>query len=314
MKTVMILIALILGSQQALAQATWPRSFTNVDGSITEIAQPPKRILSTSVTITGSLLAIDAPLIASAADSTGAFFGQWRALAEQKGLVKLWSAGSVDLESAYLQRPDLIVVSSSGADALVDQVSELSAIAPTIVLDYSTQSWQQMVTQLGFAIGYQQQAQATIERFNQRVEEAKQAMNLPAGRANIVSYNGAGVVNAVAKLEGTHARLLTSLGFDMEELPSKWQAGPIAHKDFMRTNFENLTYLQAETTFLLAASSQRAEDFMHDRVLSNLPSVKRQQVYGLGKHSFRIDLFSANEIIEQMLSYFGAKCSADVAC
>ncbi|WP_432460207.1 Fe2+-enterobactin ABC transporter substrate-binding protein [Agarivorans sp. QJM3NY_25] len=283
---------------------SWPRRISNADGSVTQLNQPAQRILSTSVTITGSLLAINAPVIASAADNSGRFFEQWQSVAKSRAVNKLWSAGSVDLEAVYLAQPDLIVVSSTGADSVIDQLTELRTIAPTIVLDYSTQSWQEIALKLGQAAGYEQQAEQTIAAFNVRVQEARQAMDLPHGKANIVSYHGAGVVNAVAREDGAHSRLLKSLGFEIEELAAQWQAGPISHKDFMRTNFENLSYLTGETTFLLAASSTRADDFMHNIILKNLPSVKNQQVYGLGEHSFRIDLFSANEIIEQMLSYF----------
>ncbi|MDU7867197.1 MAG: Fe2+-enterobactin ABC transporter substrate-binding protein, partial [Pantoea sp.] len=48
----------------ATAQNGWPRTVAGAKGSVT-LSQAPTRIVSTSVTLTGSLLAIDAPVIAS---------------------------------------------------------------------------------------------------------------------------------------------------------------------------------------------------------------------------------------------------------
>ena len=56
---------LLLGITSAQA-ADWPRQVTDSYGTHTLPSQP-LRIVSTSVTLTGSLLAIDAPVVASGA-------------------------------------------------------------------------------------------------------------------------------------------------------------------------------------------------------------------------------------------------------
>lgn len=133
----------LLVSSAVQAQG-WPRTFLNADGSTTTLNAPAKRILSTSVSITGTLLAVDAPVIASATTTNGDYFAQWRAVAEQRGVERLWPAGSVDLEMAYAFEPDLIIVSLGGADSALGQLNELRQIAPTVVLDYGGQNWQQL--------------------------------------------------------------------------------------------------------------------------------------------------------------------------
>ncbi len=55
----------LLGINSALA-ADWPRQIVDSRGPHTLESQP-QRIVSTSVTLTGSLLAIDAPVVASGA-------------------------------------------------------------------------------------------------------------------------------------------------------------------------------------------------------------------------------------------------------
>ncbi len=307
MKSINIIL-LLLFSSLAFGQVSsqWPREFHNVDGTVTIIPAPPKKILSTSVTVTGTLLSIDAPVIASATDVTGSFFGQWEPVAKQRNVKPLWPAGSVDLESVYLEEPDLIIVSITGADSAIAQFDEFSMIAPTIVVDYSNQSWQKLAIELGYAIGIEQKTQNTIDKFNDFVSSSRSKMKLPDGQANIISYYGAGVVNAVAKADGAHAQLLEDLGFSIESPDPSWQASSISHRDFLRIPYENLTLLVSSTTFLLASSSESdtTNKFLNDPILQNIASIKSGQVYGLGLHSFRIDLYSATEIVNDMLKRY----------
>ncbi len=279
---------------------TWPRSFNNADGSTTTIQQAPKRILSTSVTVTGTLLAMDAPLIASASAANGEFFAQWAQNAAAKKVVNVWPAGSVDLESAYLQQPDLIIVSKSGADSAADQLAQLRLVAPTIVVDYSIQTWQSLAKRLSTALGRETTTEKLVADFDAYVAATRQQLDLPSGKTNIISYHGAGVINAIAKPEGAHSRLLSELGFKMETPLETWQVGSASHRDFLRVHYESLTGLKAETTFLLNADDSKAPRFLNDPVLKNLPSIKLKQVYGLGANSFRMDWFSAREVVDMV--------------
>ncbi|MDN3680884.1 Fe2+-enterobactin ABC transporter substrate-binding protein [Vibrio tapetis subsp. quintayensis] len=307
MKKIILALVVVLTAATSTTALAWPRSFVNADGSTTTIPTNPVRVLSTSVTVTGTLLAIEAPLIASATDTAGRFFGQWQVVANERSVAKLWPAGSVDLESAYLNRPDLIVVSKSGADSALNQIKEFRAIAPTIIVDYSTQSWQDLAKQLGDALGSEKHVEKTVAEFDLLVANTKAQLNLPDGKVNIISYHGAGVTNAVAKPEGAHALLLSALGFQLESPDYNWHTGPLSHSDFLRVNYEKLTLLKAETSFLLEASDQHAQRLMSNKVLKNLPSVKNHQVYGLGENTFRVDLYSSKEIINNMLRRFGSE-------
>lgn len=280
----------------------WPRNFSNADGSSIRLTAPPQRILSTSVTITGTLLAMDAPVVASASSANGQFFDQWAELATRRGLENLWPAGSIDLEAAYATAPDLIVISVNGADSALEQRQALSQIAPVILLDYGALDWQALALQLGQAIGLEPQAHARIAAFEKTLTEARSRIRLPAGKANIVSYNGPGIANPIATAEGTHGRLLSALGFRIESPDPAWHSGAGEPGDFVRSEYAYLTRLKAPTTFLLRSDAQDVSRFRNDPVLANLPSVRTGQVYGLGLNSFRIDYFSANEVVAELVA------------
>lgn len=281
------------------------RRFENADGSITPIPARPVRILSTSVAITGTLLAIDAPVVASASAANGEFFAQWADVAQQRGVENVWPAGSVDLEAAHAVKPDLIVVSSGGGDSALAQLSELREIAPTIVLDYGGQTWQDLATRLGDATGLEERAAARLTDFDARVAATAARITIPAGAANIVSYNGPGMSNPIAAGTGAHARLLGALGFTIEEPDAGWHSNAESSTAFVWAQYEHLTQLTAPTTFLLRVGDDRVAAFVNDPVLANLPSVRSRQVYGLGEHSFRIDYYSGLEIVDRIQARFG---------
>ncbi len=69
----------------AATSTGWPRTVQTLKGPVT-LAHPPQRIVSTSVTISGTLLAINAPLIGSGATSPNT------TVADDQGFFRQWSA------------------------------------------------------------------------------------------------------------------------------------------------------------------------------------------------------------------------------
>lgn len=306
--TIVVLLACILTVlPQALAQGEmgWPRTFSNADGSTTEIPSQPTRVLSTAVSVTGTLLAIDAPVIGSGSAANGQYFAQWAAVAAERGVINVWPAGAVDLEAAYAAQPDLIMVATTGGDAALAQLAEFQLIAPTIVVDYGNQTWQSLATQLAVALGSEAETESVLADYDQHVAEVAATLSLPAGTANVISFNGPGTTNPIARIGGPHASLLEALGFLIEDPDPAWHAQAGQRADFVWAPFENLIDLSSETTFLLSRAEDDVADFVDHIILAALPSVRAGQVYGLGINSFRIDYYSSLEIVESVRTRFG---------
>jgi iron complex transport system substrate-binding protein len=131
----------------AATAADWPRQVTDSKGSHT-LDHKPLRIVSTSVTLTGSLLAIDAPVIASGAttpnnrfaDDQG-FLRQWGEVAKSRNVARIY-IGEPNAEAVAAQMPDLILISATGGDSALSLYDQLSTIAPTLVINYDDKSWQ----------------------------------------------------------------------------------------------------------------------------------------------------------------------------
>lgn len=306
----LLLIKLLcLAALPVAAAASWPVVHHNPDGSQVSIPAQPKRILSASVTLTGSLLAINAPVVASSLNGNRRFFEQWAQVAEARKVRRLWALNAVDLEAVYLAKPDLIVVSASGADSALESVRELSQIAPTIVVDYATNNWQETTRQLGRATGLSERAEQRVAEFAEKTRSVAQAIRVPEGLTAIVSYNGPGMINPVATPKGSHGLLLAALGFRMESPDPHWHSGLDTPDDFVKAQYEHLSTLKARTVFLLRQDVNDVDALLRDRVLARMPAVQARQVYGLGKNSFRIDYYSANEVVDAIRRRF-AKATA----
>ena len=81
----------------------------------------PKRIVSTSVVLTGTLLALDAPVVGSGASKPGAegfddsgFFTHWSQVAKERGVNGLYTNSELNIEAVTAEKPDLIIIASTG--------------------------------------------------------------------------------------------------------------------------------------------------------------------------------------------------------
>lgn len=275
-------------------------------------AAPIERVVSTTPSVTGILLAIDAPLLATAAttpsrlsDEKG-FFSQWAAAADEKKVQVLYRNLNFDLEAVLALSPDLLVISSTGADSVLPHISEIEALQiPTLVVNYSDQSWQEIALEIGQKLGIEENAHAAIARFDQRVAElAKQTNAQPNTRASIIGYNLGGTYS-ISKTVSPHARLLSALGFSVQPLPEALSGKVTRSSDFDFVSRENLApAIAGDVVFLMGGNDKDVDAFLADPVLAQLPAVKNKQVYPLGVTSFRIDYYSGLQMAETVANYY----------
>lgn len=290
----------------------WPRTITHELGE-TVIEAQPERIANTALSATGTLLAINAPVIASAAtnpsditDDKG-FFSQWADVADEKGVEVLYPGLQFDMESLIVQDPDVVIVSISGADSVSDQYDQISAQFPTIAIDYSKQSWQELATELGAALGLEDDAQAAIDEFDDYIADAAGKITAPEGGATIVSFNGPGQTQGIAKKGGPHADLMEELGVEIHESDPSLDTSERVRDDFAFVSFENLSQaITGGSVFLLTGTEETAASFLAEPTVANLDAVKNDAVYPLGPTSFRIDPYSGRQFADAVVVALGA--------
>ena len=268
-RNALLLTGLLLSGIAAVQAADWPRQITDSRGTHTLESQP-QRIVSTSVTLTGSLLAIDAPVIASGATTPN-------------------NRVADDQDSAL---------------ALYDQ---LSTIAPTLIINYDDKSWQSLLTQLGEITGHEKQAAERIAQFDKQLAAAKEQIKLPPQPVTAIVYTAAAHSANLWTPESAQGQMLEQLGFTLAKLPAGLNASQSQGKrhDIIQLGGENLAAgLNGESVFLFAGDQKDADAIYANPLLAHLPAVQNKQVYALGTETFRLDYYSAMQVLERLKALF----------
>jgi len=202
------------------------------------------------------------------------------------------------------------VVSTSGADSALDNLDTLSQIAPTPAIDYSDKSWEELTTLPATAVGKEDRAEEQLGEFDARIEEAAAAI-APAIAAdptvNILTYNTP-QESKIFTAESAQGHLATRLGFTLATVPAE-VADPgsaSGRSDIISAAVENLPLaLTGGTTFIINAQQDDADRLLADPTLATVPSVQADAVYPLGHDSFRLDYFSANNVVDRIVAALG---------
>ena len=308
----LLLLSLFVLGLTSAAAADWPRQVTDSRGVHT-LESKPTRIVSTSVTLTGSLLAIDAPIVASGAttpnnrvaDGQG-FLRQWGDIAKQRKVARLY-IGEPSAEAVAAQMPDLILISATGGDSALALYDQLSAIAPTLIINYDDKSWQALLTQLGEITGHEKQAAGRIAAFDKQLAQVKQQMALPPQPVNAIVYTAAAHSANLWTAESAQGKLLHQLGFTLADLPAGLQTSTSQGKrhDIIQLGGENLaTGLNGEGLFVFAGDEKDVAAIYANPLLAHLPSVKNKRVWALGTETFRLDYYSAMLVLQRLNAMF----------
>lgn len=307
----LLIMLFVFGFSLAHA-ADWPRQIIDSRGTHT-LESKPARIVSTSVTLTGSLLAIDAPVVASGAttpnnrvaDDQG-FLRQWGDVAKARKLTRLY-IGEPSAEAVAAQMPDLILISATGGDSALALYDQLSAIAPTLVINYDDKSWQALLTQLGEITGQETQAAARIAEFETQLAIVKQQLTLPPQPVSALVYTAAAHSANLWTPESAQGQMLEQLGFSLATLPAGLNASQSQGKrhDIIQLGGENLAAgLNGEALFLFAGDSKDEQAIYANPLLAHLPAVQNKRVYALGTESFRLDYYSAMRVLDRLAELF----------
>lgn len=295
--------------------AAWTRTVETAKGPVV-LTHLPTRIVSTSITITGTLLAINAPVIASGAtvpDTTVAdhqgFFTQWSDVAQAKKLVPMYQT-EPNAEAVAGMNPDLIIISATGGDSALKLYEQLSAIAPTLVINYDDKSWQELAIVLGQATGHEADAQQIIEKFNNRINEVKQNITLPPQPTSAFVYQAAGSTANLWTESSAQGKLLQELGFTLAEVPDAVKVNTsMGHrKDIIQLGGEKLAEgLNGETILLFSGDQPAIDALKSNKFLAHIPAIEHDRVYAAGYDTFRLDYYSASHLLARIEGMFKTK-------
>lgn len=294
----------------------WPRTIETDAGALTLTAKP-ERIVSTSTTLTGSLLAVGAPVVAAAAtapdieglsDSKG-FFIQWSDAAATAGVEKLFENSSPNVEKVIEYDPDLIVVAETGGDSMMDSVDQLRKIAPVLVINYSGTSWEDVTRKLGEATGNEEHANSVIDTFDDRVATVKANISVPDDEVSALMVFGDRTGAAALTEESPHVHIMQELGFSMAPIPDEVKGdtsmGGAERKDIVTLSLENVQRGLPGATWIVVAADEASRALIKDDPAFNTaPAVVNGRVYYTPGETFRLDYFSAMALVDSLNDSF----------
>ncbi|AWT27437.1 Ferrienterobactin-binding periplasmic protein [Corynebacterium provencense] len=297
------------------ADQSWPRTIDTDDGELTLDAQP-KTIVSTSTTLTGSLLAVNAPVVASAAtvpnspdlsDDQG-FFNQWSQPAKDAGVEKLYENAAPDVSKAADYDPDLIVVAKNSGDSVMDDVDKLRKIAPVLVIDYSGSSWEDVTRKIGEATGHEEDAEETIQKYEDHLAEVKKDIQVPDGDTSAFIVFGDGSGAAALTDQASQVDVLKSLGFTMAAIPDSMKGDTSMgadRKDIIQLSLENVQNGLTGKNWIVVSADDKAKDMIkNDKAFNTAPAVKEGRVAYTPGETFRLDYYSATMLVDSLHDSF----------
>lgn len=290
----------------------WPRRVQGDRGAVS-IARPPTRIVSTSVTLTGTLLTIGAPVIASAATQPGTgvsdgqgFFRQWSDIARKKGVTAIYT-GEPKVEAIAAMAPDLILVAGTGGDSALRVIDQLEQIAPVLVLDYGNKSWQELAKVLAEATGREGTAREVIAAYDLSAAAVAAKLRLPPQPTTAMVYYEDGSGANIWTPASAQGKLLTDLGFTLAQVPPNVRTTQAMGRrnDVLQVSGEQFAdALTGETILLFAADDAAVRAVRANRFLAHVPAVRGGRVHAMGRETFRLDYYSGLALLDRIGQVF----------
>lgn len=269
------------GANSTVRQASQTKVVKHAMGE-TEIPVNPQRIAVSG--LEDMLLALDAPIV-----QAQAMKGQYLyETLQERNIKTIYSPESLNYEAILDAKPDLIMAHLLPTDK--EGYEKLSKIAPTIVYDRG--DWKTSIEAIGNAIGREEQAQAVISAYNEKLEQTKEAVQKAVGVKNSVAFirPSRSDVQVFFPAFVYTSLIYKDLGLTMDasvvELEKKEEEGIWGVEE----SLEKLPEITADHLFVTVGGSFDSEEEAQEaltelneietlKVWNNIPAVKNGKVY-----------------------------------
>ncbi|WP_141501789.1 ABC transporter substrate-binding protein [Paenibacillus luteus] len=210
-------------------------------------------------------------------------------LEDQLSELKIPLSGSADtnqnLEQILETKPDLILLQQYFTDQA--GYDELSKIAPTV--PYKPDDWKATITDMGKILGLEEKAQAVIQAYDDKINDAKTTIAAAAGTDNSVVFIRPSIKDLQVFFPSFNPLVYEQLGFKPDASIEAFQKE--STEDWgMNTSLEKLPTITANYVFAIYGGSiDTAEDFAKEEASSSevekltvwkaIPAVKQNHVF-----------------------------------
>jgi ferric enterobactin transport system substrate-binding protein len=282
------------------------------DKGAVRVPADPRRIVVLSGSLTGYLLALGAPVVASdtrvlgvPVDDSG-FPGIWSEEAQRQGTEAL-PAGDLNVEAVAATNPDLIVGGGQGFTAMqaAQAYDKLTRIAPTVLVSDKLATWQEQLAYIAEVLGAEDRAAELMRAYEERVAAVREAIALPPQPTAVLLLT-AGDKQFVVPQHAMLPALLDELGFRIDDVlrkagnPKLYGTG-----DSFEVSLERLADVaDAPTLIAISVSGRSVAELAEDPIYARLPAFRARRVHELPALSYRPDYYAVLETLELVRDEF----------
>lgn len=280
-----------------------------------EVPSDPERVVVLNYALAGYLYELDIPVTATipedASQADGEFSELWGNAPEEDGTEFLpWSADGFDLEAILATDPDLIVAGGWGfpnfqADAAY---GDLSAIAPTVIVDKSFADWREQAEFLAVDVFDRQDAfDGMVRTYNERVTEVAEGIEVPPQPTSFISVTSDGTPYLMFEDTGLPV-MFGELGFQTNDLVAQHSLEPYQPGgDMAELSTEQLGQIvDSDTVFVMGFNGETTSvaELTDNPAWRNLPAFVGGNAYDLPYWAVRHDYDEALALLDIVQAEF----------
>jgi iron complex transport system substrate-binding protein len=260
-----------------------------------EIPQPPKRIvaLGFEASVLLDVGVVPVGMAADAFDPSG--IPSYNREPVQGKEVELIDTSTAELPYEQIAglRPDLILAGTYyDIDKAYDRLTEIAPVLSYVKGSY-IDTWQEQATLIGEATGKEAEAEAAINRVNERIEKIAADHPAWAGKTFSMSFNyDTGKITTIVNPQDFAIQLLTQLGLTLSPKVAGLAGADLTVQPDV--SYEAVEGLDADVVLIAHASESLQGALEQNPVFANLPSVRDGRV-------ITVDLVSVNALRTPML-------------
>jgi iron complex transport system substrate-binding protein len=275
------------------------RTISTVKGDIVVPANPERVVV---LYLQGDLVALGIKPVGTSSVFEGAAFAE-----ELGGIEDLGSWYEPNPEAIMAVKPDLIIAASE------ETYEILKDIAPTIPIPYEKMATDERIMKIGEVFGKEQEAQALLDSFHEKLEKSKQKLDeLGILDKTVTIIEGGKKEMAVidSKLYGRGSQIIYEyLGLKAPEILQK----KIDGREKATGGFVSLEVLPEYIgDFVFRSVWDGADDLSDNPIWNSIPAIKEGRLIEIGfDFSYYSDIYSLDKqldfVVEKLVSAYEKK-------
>lgn len=280
-----------------------------------EIPADPQRVVVLNYALAGYLYQLDVPVTATipedASQSQGEFSELWGEGPAEDGTRFLpWSADGFDLEAVLETDPDLIIAGGWGFPSFQAEAAygDLSAIAPTVVVDKAFADWQEQAEFLAVDVFGQPEAfDEMVETYDARLSEVADAIDVPEQPTSFISVTADGTPYLLFPDTGLPL-MFDGLGFETDDLVAEHGLEPYQPGgDMAELSTEQLGQIvDSASMFVMGFNSETTSvsELTGEPAWNTLPAFRGDSAFDLPYWAVRHDFDEALTLLDMVEEKF----------